>query len=82
MSRSGGQIAVHCDCCNEVVEIEMTMLATEGGWDTRNVEKELEDSGWVKDLDDEDLDFCSDECFNDYKTKNCQKRKRRRRKHY
>jgi len=77
MSRSGGLILIQCDCCGEELQIEMTMLAKDGTWDTRNIKDKLNDNNWI--MDDEDLDFCSEECAKNYKVKGkCSGRRRER----
>ena len=79
MSRSNGLVIVECDCCGAQEEIEMTMLASKGAWDDRNVDSCLSDLGWITDEDD-DLDFCSEECAVSYKKMECKRFKKKGRK--
>jgi len=57
MSRSDAMITVTCDRCGEEMQVDLCATAR-GGYDERNVDRELEFHGWVI---HDDQDIC-DEC--------------------
>lgn len=44
--RGSPVLLVTCDLCPHTIELELTDLA-DGGWDDRDVNEELDQSGWV-----------------------------------
>ena len=65
MSREGVTLTIYCDniSCTEDINLPLCPLA-DGGWDARNINRQLERAGWGSSEDYEDLcPYCMDIIF-------------------